>query len=285
MVSPPATSETDREGDIVTPTAKRPLVADPRPLFGFLTRLPVGRGASFEAFVAAFPLVPVVGWFTGLVAGLAALLLVGFAPPYVLAALVLSVAVGLTGLNQADGLLDLGDGLMVHGDSTRRLQVMHDPHAGVGAFGLVFFAYLLAFAALADLATYSVGDGDVAFQAHTLPAAVLLAEVLSRLPFLVLSWRGRASHPGLGEQALTGFGTRHLAVGVLVTAPALLTGLVLGWAAVLAAAASMLLVALILRRTAYGLLGGVGGDVMGASQELSRTACLVAVALMAPLGS
>ncbi len=279
---PPATSEVGPKGDDGAAAPARPLLGDPRPLFGFLTRLPLGRGATFEAFVTAFPLVPLVGWMTGLATGLAALLLVDFAPAQVLAAVVLGLAVGLTGLNQADGLLDLGDGLMVHGDARRRLEVMHDPHGGVGAIGLVFFTYLVAFAALSDLAGLSVGADDLS-QAAVLPAAVLLAEVLSRLPFLILSWHSHASHPGLGEQALEGFATRHLALGLVVSAPALLTGFVLGWPAVAAAAAGMLLVALFLRRTAFALLGGVGGDVMGASQELSRTACLVAIALSVSL--
>ena len=158
----------------------RPLVADPLPLFGFFTRIPVGTRAPLDAVVAAFPLVPLVGWVTGACGAVAALLLGEVLPPLPLAAVVLALVVGLTGLNQMDGLLDLGDGLMVHGDADRRLRVMHDHSAGVGAVGAVLVTYLLAFAALGSLA---------AERPVILAVAVLTAEVLCRLPYLLLAWR------------------------------------------------------------------------------------------------
>lgn len=266
----------------MTARSSRPLAADPRPLVGFFSRLPWGGSAPLGDVVAAFPLVPLVGWVTGALAGLAALLLSPLLPGAPLAAVVLAVAVGLTGLNQTDGLLDLGDGLMVHGDTEKRLRVMHDHSAGVGAVAAVVFTYLVGFAALAGIAgQVGVRPGVDWFggEARRMAAAVVLAEVAARLPYLVLAWRGRSSHGGLGSAFLEGFAARHALVGVAAAAPAAVAGVWLGWAPVALAAAAALFTSVWLLRTATRLLGGVGGDVLGASQELARTAVLLAISL------
>lgn len=250
---------------------RRPLAADPLPLFGFFTRLPVGTAASLEAVVAAFPLVPVVGWATGVCGALFVLVLAPVLPPAVLAAVLLALVVGLTGLNQTDGLLDLGDGLMVHGDAEKRLQVMHDHSAGVGAVGAMLFTYLLSYGALAAL-LQTLGIFKAA-------AAVLAAEILCRLPYVVLAWRGRPSHGGLGSAFVAGFGWRHALVGLVAAAPGVAAAAWLGWLPLVLALVASVLVALILLRTAHRLLGGIGGDVLGASQELARAAVLLSLCL------
>lgn len=258
----------------------RALASYPWPLLGFFSRLPWGGASSLEEVVAAFPLVPLVGWVLGGLAGLVALLLSPLLPPAPLAALLLTVMVGLTGLNQMDGLLDLGDGLMVHGDAEKRLRAMHDHSAGVGAVAAVLFTYLLGFAALAGVVVQvgaGPGGGWLDMGARRLAAAVVLAEVAARLPYLYLAWRGRSSHGGLGSAFLEGFGARHVTVGFAAAVPAALAAVWLGWIPVAFAAAAALLTAAWLLRTATRLLGGVGGDVLGASQELARTAALLAI--------
>lgn len=260
----------------------RPVLADPRPLFGFFSRLPIGTEASLAAVIAAFPLVPMVGWAVGAIGAVAVLALSPLLPGTALGALILVIVVGLTGLNQTDGLLDLGDGLMVHGDVQTRLRVMHEHSAGVGAVAGVLFTYLLAYAALAGLAAQTgagLETGWLGPGAQALAATVILAEVTARLPYLLLAWLGRPSHAGLGSRFLLGFGPVHVLVGLGVAAPAVLAGFWLGWAPLLLAFAAAAAVTGWTLVTATRLLGGVGGDVMGASQELARTAVLLAVSV------
>lgn len=260
----------------------RPLLADPRALFGFFSRLPVGTRAPLEGVIAAFPLVPLVGWALGVCGAVAALALSPLLPASPLGAVILVLVVGLTGLNQTDGLLDLGDGLMVHGDVEKRLRVMHDHSAGVGAIAAVLFTYLVSYGALVGIA----GQTGAALEsewlgtgARALAAAVVLAEVAARLPYLLLTWLGRSSHGGLGERFLDGFGPVHALVGLVVAAPAVLAGLWLGWLPAVLAFAAASITAFWVLRTATRLLGGVGGDALGASQELARAAALLAVSL------
>ena len=268
-------------GDPPPPARRRPLLANPLPLLGFFTRLPVGAGSGLDQLVAAFPLVPLVGYVTGTIAAVFCLLLGPLLPPLASAALVLALVVGLTGFNQMDGLLDLGDGLMVHGSPERRLEAMHDHQTGVGAIGLVLFTYFLAFGSMAAVtsgATAAAGRATwFTAAARDLALSVLAAEVLCRVPYLFLAWRGRPSHEGLGAPFVQGFGPGHVLVGLAVVAPAGATAIWLGWLPVLLAFVAAIAVALVLLRTASRLLGGVGGDVMGASQELARAAVLLAL--------
>lgn len=271
-------------GDVIRPVdpVGRPYLADPRPLLGFFSRLPVGARGSLDAVIAAFPLVPLVGWVIGGLGAAASLALSPLLPASALAALLLTIVVGLTGLNQTDGLLDLGDGLMVHGDVERRLQVMHEHSAGVGAVAAVLFTYLLSFAALTGIAEQTAATLETGWLgpgARALAATVVLAEVTARLPYLILSWLGRPSHAGLGSRFLEGFRSGHALVGVAAAAPVAIAGLWLGWVPVVLAFAAALLVAVWVLVTATRRLGGVGGDVMGASQEVARAAALLAVSV------
>ena len=49
------------------------------------------------------------------------------------------------------GLLDFGDGVMVHGTPERKIEVMHDQLTGAGAIGLALMTYIVTAFAFASL--------------------------------------------------------------------------------------------------------------------------------------
>ena len=130
-------------------------------------------------------------------------------------------------------------------------------------------------AGAADAATLLSADGPL----RRLAATVVVAEVLARVPQLILARWGTPSHEGLASVVVEGFTTRHLVVGLLVAAPAAAAGLWVGWLPLVLAAAGALLVGVVLLRVATRLLGGIGGDVMGASQEIARAVVLMLLTL------
>ena len=102
----------------------------------FLTRLPMPRVQADEAdFARAIRLYPVAGLVIGaIVAG--ALWLGARIDPWAGALAALVAWVWVTGALHLDGLADLSDGLgAAHGDRSRLLSVMADPH--IGSFGVV----------------------------------------------------------------------------------------------------------------------------------------------------
>ncbi len=110
----------------------------------FLTRLPLPRvEADGDDFAAAIRWYPVVGLIVGAFVALA-----GWSgalvDPWLGALAALLVWIAITGALHLDGLGDLADGMgAAHGDRTRLLAVMADPH--IGSFGVVaIMAQMLA---------------------------------------------------------------------------------------------------------------------------------------------
>ncbi|WP_256393713.1 adenosylcobinamide-GDP ribazoletransferase [Natronoarchaeum rubrum] len=228
---------------------------------GFLTRLPAGRDAdAWDAFAATPAAFLPVGYLVG---GVAALALAVPAPDPARAFLYVVAIYGVTGINHVDGVADLGDAAVVHGDPERRREVLKDTTVGVGAVlavALVVAGLALAALALAGL-SWSIAAG-----------IVVAAEVGAKLGMAALACLGDAPHDGLGSTFTAINSPRSLVVPALLTAPAV----ALTWpspAATGALAGALVATAAVLRWSNRAL-GGVGGDAFGATNELGRLAGL-----------
>jgi adenosylcobinamide-GDP ribazoletransferase len=232
-----------------------------RGALGFLSRLPVGHSErAWDAFVGTPAAFPLAGYVVG---GLVALpfLAAGLLPAPVVAAAYLGSVVLVTGVNHADGLADLGDAAVVHGDPHKRRDVMRDTTVGVGAvlaLGSVLLALALAAVAAAGLRPLIA------------VALVLAAEVGAKLAMATLACIGRPSHDGFGSTVIDGNGPRQLFASLAVALPAALVAVPATAIAVITGP----LLAVGLSRWADHRLDGVGGDVFGAANELTRTVAL-----------
>ncbi len=229
---------------------------------GFLTQLPVGHSErSWKALTAQPVAFPLVGYLVG-----ALLALVFFLPlpaASVAVAFVLWLYL-LTGINHLDGVTDLGDALVVHGDEKRRREVMRDTTIGVGGMASLVIVLLGLAAAAVQLATLPI---------WTAVGLVIVTEVWAKASMAALVCLGTAPHKGLGSQFTSQSGTLSLVPIIIVSVPALaLLWPAVGPAvAVAATAAGVTLCALVWARQT---LGGVSGDVLGATNELVRVVAL-----------
>jgi adenosylcobinamide-GDP ribazoletransferase len=224
---------------------------------GPLLETDLGRSVAFF---------PVVGLVLGLVlAGLAALL-GGALPSTVLAVLLIAALAGLTGGLHIDGLADTFDALGGgRGDRQRMLDLMRDSRIGAhGAAALVLGLLLKVFALAAVLQRRDL-------------TLVLLFPAIGRwavTPWIVLHPYARAE--GLGRAFNGEARAREVAIAtVIVAAAVLLLGPRL-IAPALGALAAAALFALWLRRR----LGGLTGDVYGATIELAEATALVLAGAM-----
>ena len=234
----------------------------------FLTRVPVGRAVVLDAgdVGRGGALFPLVGAGIGAATGGVAYALAGPLTPLVAALLGLATAAVLTGVLHLDALADTADAL---GAATREraLEIMRDHSIGAyGGVALVLDLGLKA-AALAALA----GRHDVVRFAICAAAGSRVAPVLlsAALPY---------ARPGEGLGRVLG-GTSAVRCSVaLVIAAAVCAGLAgLDGAIVLGAIGIVVIAAGLLARR---WLGGVTGDVLGATAEVAETvALIVAVAL------
>lgn len=232
----------------------------------FLTAIPIGRRTEFDAQdlrrgLVLFPAIgSLVGTLTAVVAWGCALVLPGFP------AAVLGVASGVsvTGSMHLDGLADTADGvgatLVGHDPSS----VMHDPRLGTFGGAVLVFDLLLKVSVLSALVT-----------GPRFPIEAIAAGALGRVAAIALV----ALVPYAGSEAGAGAWTRGMGrgpalVGIAIgsTIGLLTVGWPFGWMAVVAVGVAAIVGGWSRRR-----LGGVTGDTLGATAELTETLALTAV--------
>jgi adenosylcobinamide-GDP ribazoletransferase len=243
-----------------------------RALLTFFTVLPIAApGSSLEDAARRAYLLPLVGLLTGL-PGAGLLLLAFVAPPGVAATLALGAVLLMAGLHHTDGVMDVGDALMVRGSPARRREVLKDTRIGAGAVGALFVVYAPPLTALVALVEVS----------PVLAAAALLAgETAARSAMLLLLIVGRPAEEGSSSVYFVRSlkeGRRRTVALVLALALPPLVALPLGWFALLVALAAPVtaLFALALSRRAFG---GISGDISGATGELARAVLLVVLSV------
>jgi adenosylcobinamide-GDP ribazoletransferase len=234
-------------------------------LLSFFTVLPV-RGASLEAAAREVRLLPLIGLLTGL-PGAVLLLAAHIVPPGVSATLALGAVLLAAGLHHADGVLDVGDAIMAHGSPDRRRDVLEDTRVGIGGLGTLFLVYAPTVGALAALCAISPARAAL---------ALLAGEVAARSAMLLMLAFGEPADPRSSSvpfvRALSGpHRTPAVVVALLAPLPFLLATSAFAPLAIFAAP----LVALGALRISAAKFGGIGGDVVGATGEVSRAALLV----------
>ena len=241
-----------------------------RALLAFFTVLPIPTSdASLEDAARGAYLLPLVGLLTGL-PGAGLLLLAYLMPPGVAATLALGAVLLMAGLHHTDGVMDVGDALMVRGNPERRREVLKDTRVGVGAVGALFAVYAPPLAALAALAGVSPLRAA---------AALLASEVAARSAMLLLLIFGK---PADEKSSSTPFvrslkrGRRGVALVLALVLPTLIA-LPLGplWMALTSLAVPV--TALFALAVAKRAFGGISGDLVGAAGELTRAVLLVAL--------
>jgi adenosylcobinamide-GDP ribazoletransferase len=250
---------------------------------GTFTRLPVRPPSAVSRPVAARAMVlaPLVGAALAAVAA-GVLVLVqrlgsGLGATSLLpATLAVAALAWMTGALHLDGLADVADGLGSRRPDPRALEIMRRPDIGPMGVVVVVLVLLVQVIALAQATVAGAGT-----------AAVVLAVVAGRVGIVVACTRGiEAARPdGLGAAVA---GTVAAPVTALVVAALALLAAALGGAGaggpvrtVVAVAAGLAVGGALLVR-AVRRLGGVTGDVLGATSEVTTTATLLALALSLP---
>ncbi|WP_328851985.1 adenosylcobinamide-GDP ribazoletransferase [Micromonospora globbae] len=239
------------------------------------TTLPVRAGRiDREVAGVAMALAPAVGMLLGALLAGVLLLLAAVAPPLVAAAVTVGAAALLTRGLHLDGLADTVDALGSYRRGPAALEIMKKPD--VGPFGVVALVVVLLVqvAALAELAGRSWPAGA---------AAVVAATAAGRLGVTLACRRGvPAARPeGLGALVAGTVGPLAPAVGavaVALVAVAAVPGR--PWQGPLAVAAALAVAAGLLAHVVRRL-GGITGDVLGATVEVVTTLVYLGLVLSA----
>lgn len=233
-----------------------------------LTVLPFGRreGAHAARFF------PLVGWLFGaawLTLAWAAARIGAVEGTRALLSAVLLVAAsgGLSGFLHWDGLADCADAIGVRGDAARRLEVMRS--STIGAFGVT----ALALTALVQTAAIAVILESGAWWG--LAAAPVLGRAAASL---ALGFRPSARSGGLGVRYAERLSVPGATIAVLAVGP-LIAWRPSAWVTLAVASVAGLLAGLVMPAPVVRRIGGMTGDVAGATILLTETAVVVMAAL------
>lgn len=232
-----------------------------RAALGFLTRLPGGAAGAPGPAAWSFP---IVGLIIGAGQAMVAQVALWFGlPPMVAAFLALTAGVMLTGGLHEDGLADTADGLWGGHDRATRLEIMRDSR--IGSYGVL--ALILAFGLQAMALGTIITDG-------ALWGPLMASGAVSRaaiVPLMAYMKHARSDGVGRGAGRPTGRATA-LALAIAFAAALVLTG----WSTLAIALACAVITAL-LARTAQTRIGGMTGDILGATQMLAQIAALISL--------
>ena len=229
----------------------------------FLTRIPFPnpKDVSQEEFTQSQHYYPVVGLLLGGILCVSSTLLLSWYPPLITGALLLILQLVLTGGIHLDGFMDSMDGLLSARTPERMLEIMKDSR--VGAFGAIsaIALLLLKFSLFAEL---------LSLPSPSTPLILLFMPFLSRWIFLIgVHFFPYARANGLGKgfhEASRQTKGIFLSQGIFFL---LLTFWFLHWPGVIGFLTATLFI-LIFTSKASHLLGGLTGDLYGASIEFAE---------------
>lgn len=230
----------------------------------FLTRIPVTKESNQSDLTAATPFFPVIGVLIGAIVGGAYYGLTELVAPLPAAAVAVATGVLVTGAFHHDGLADMADAFGGGWTVEQRLEILKDSRLGTYGTAALTLALITE---ISTIASMSARDALL---------ALLAAHALSRaIAVTLMGISPPATSGGLGAdyaQVVTKpqIGTA-LIIGLAVAAATL--GVVVLWATVAA-----VVVAAAVRRLAINKIGGFSGDVLGAVQQLTKIAILLAAA-------
>lgn len=230
-------------------------------LLQFATILPLGKMQDPESFARRSYLYPLAGYVIGIIGAIAVFFI---ADRMVAAAVAIAVVILLSGAHHLDGLLDFGDGLMAHGDREKRIRALTDRQVGAGGIAAGLVVTLLLFAGLQA--------------SPSIWSAIIIGEVCAKFSMALLTAYGTPFKDGM-HSYLHQFARPYFpCISFLFFLPLLL--LPVKTMNLVCAAIIMCLCPLALLYISKKLFGGVNGDVVGASNEITRALVIVAMVLV-----
>jgi adenosylcobinamide-GDP ribazoletransferase len=240
-------------------------------LVSFSTILPLNIHTSIEEMAKFTWIWPLLGAFIGILVGIVAWVFTGalHLPQLLSAALIYSFAIIITGLHHLDGLIDFGDGLMAHGDPERRIEIMRDQRIGTGGLSSLLMVSFITVTTIS------------AFPVDLLIPIVFVAEIAAKLGLVTCATFSRPSGEGTGTHFIENMSPGLLGVSLIIC-------FIMGYLAVqytgMVGIAGGFIMGILMALLARWKFEYTTGDVLGATNELSRMLGLILMVLIFTTG-
>jgi len=229
-------------------------------VFSFLTIFP-SSNATLENIAKYMYIFPIVGITIGLLVGSFGFGLSFFLDPLLVSLLVVASIAIVTGIHHADGLADFADGLMVKGSKDKKLKAMKDLSTGsAGIVGIVLYLVGL-------IITISLTSGFDLFK------AILISEILAKFSMVLMASIGNSASLGSNSPFVKTMKDKKklTAAFIIMLIPVIVIGETTGLL-MLGVTVTLTIFLLAISTRSFG---GITGDVLGATNELTRLASLM----------
>ena len=229
-------------------------------VFSFLTIIPTSN-SDLNSIAKNMFLFPIVGIVIGLVIGSLGYGLSLYLEPLVVSLVVVASLAVITGIHHTDGLADFSDGLMTKGTKEKKRKAMKDLSVGsAGIFSIVMYA-------IGMIIALSFSSGMDLFK------IILLSEIMAKFSMVLMAGLGNSASIGSNSPFIDSMKDkkRLLIAGIITIIPLIVIGEMNG----LIVFASGIIVTMFLVGLSTKSFGGITGDVMGASNELTRLSSLL----------
>jgi len=229
-------------------------------VFSFLTIFQ-SSNATLENIPKFLYVFPIVGIVIGLLVGSFGFGLSFLLDPLLVSLLVVASIAIVTGIHHADGLADFADGLMVKGSKDRKLKAMKDLSTGSGGI-VAIVLYLVGL-----IITISLTSGFDLFR------AILISEILAKFSMVLMASLGNSASLGSNSPFVKIMKDKKKlsAAFIIMLIPVVVVGETTGLV-MLGVTVTLTLFLLAISNRSFG---GITGDVLGATNELTRLASLI----------
>ncbi|MBR0270673.1 MAG: adenosylcobinamide-GDP ribazoletransferase [Methanobrevibacter sp.] len=176
------------------------------------------------------------------------------------AVLVYAFLMLITGYNHLDGVMDMADGVMVHGNPEKKMSVVKDSSVGAGGIATLFLVASLTIAGINNVLDYNFLIG------------IVICEMVAKSSLLTTALTSEPLTPGIGSYFILSTNSFNYALStVIVAIIAFLLGGVVGLIGLLGAIFAGFIISVIARRN----FNVANGDVLGMSNEVGRLMALL----------
>ncbi|HZB64641.1 MAG TPA: adenosylcobinamide-GDP ribazoletransferase [Nitrososphaeraceae archaeon] len=227
-------------------------------VLSFLTIIPI---KSYDIIYIArnMYLFPLIGLIIGLAIGILSFLLFSVVEGFLLGFLITATIVGITGLHHSDALSDLADGLMAQGSIEVKHKVMSDPRNGTAGTVVLIF-YIIGMIILVSYID----------QKAKLLSVIIIAEVLSKYSMVLQCYLGKSAWKGMNTLFVKEMKNKKkfLVSNLILVASIITFGF--NFYYMIASVITTVSVSITLLLIANRSFGGISGDTIGATNEISR---------------
>ena len=241
------------------------LVRGLRNCLAFLSILPVGMDddglLQAARYMATFP---VIGAFLGLIEGIGIWLISPILPPLIVGMLGVGLTLLVTGAHHTDGLLDFGDGVMFHGRKKEKIRAMTDLQTGSGGFCLGMVVLVTTGLCIAFLDRSMIIPSMVA------------AEASAKFSMVLEAWAGKSAKKGLNTPFIVEMRGRNARLIISIVLLGFVLAVNVGQISPLIMIGDLFVPTVMLLISSRHF-GGVTGDVMGATNDITRLVSLLVI--------